>query len=302
MDRSLASMAEDIRSMRVRGAGKIGRYAAEALAVWESDFRGENFARELERAAATLMATRPSAVSLMNAVAFVVRRARGALPRGEEAARQALRVAAKEFSDRSEKAVAAIGAHGADRLREGGRYLTHCNSQAALAVFREGARRGLAFEVFATETRPWRQGLLTTKELVEAGIATTYVVDSAVLHLMPTLDGVFVGADTVAMNGDVVNKVGTSAVALAARAHGKPFRVCAETYKVDLASRAGRDVPIEERESAEVAREGELAPGVRILNPVFDVTPAAWIAETLTELGPAAPATVGDLARKTWEL
>lgn len=296
---ALETMALDIETMRVRGAAAIARHAAQALAAWEGEAEGD-FVAGLAAARQRLVATRPTAVSLRNAVEFVERRALA--ERGEAAQRAALRRAADEFVERSGRALADIGRLGASLVKDGGTYLTHCNSQAAVGVFREAWRGGKRFRVVATETRPWRQGLLTSRQLREAGVEDViFVVDSAVRLLLDEgLDGVVVGADTIAANGDVVNKIGTSLVALAAREHRVPFWVAAESYKVDLRATTGRDVPIEERETSEVAEAADLAEGVVVRNPVFDYTPAAWISSILSEAGMVQPADISHFARKAW--
>lgn len=295
----LEAMAQDIETMRVRGAAAIARHAAMALGEWEPRSPGA-FEEQLSAAKMRLISTRPTAVSLRNAVEFVERRALEA--RGDPARHAALRRAASEFSERSERAIEEIARVGAELLRDGGTYLTHCNSQAAIGVFRDASRSGKRLRVVATETRPWRQGLLTSRQLKEAGVdEVILVVDSAVrLMMQEGVDAVVVGADTVAANGDVINKIGTSLVALAARDRGIPFYVAAETYKVDLKAATGRDVPIEERETSEVAEAGEVAAGVAIRNPVFDSTPAAWVTAILTEAGMVQPADVAHFARKAW--
>lgn len=226
----LETMAEDIETMRIRGAGAIARHAVAALARWEGDARDfTGFPAAIRR----LLATRPTAVSLRNGLEFVERRVDAAA--GEPAKRAALRDAAAQFDARAKDALATLGRVGAARIEDGGSYLTHCNSQAAIAVFRAAHATGKRFAVTATETRPWRQGLLTAKNLREAGLDDVRLaVDASVNLLLRDIDAVIVGADTIAANGDVVNKIGTSLVALAASDHGVPFHVATETFKVDL--------------------------------------------------------------------
>jgi ribose 1,5-bisphosphate isomerase len=295
----IAQAADDIRTMRVRGAAKIGRHAVAALGqlaragAWRGDLA------TLDSAETALLATRPTAVSLRNAVQFATRRARRA-PEAERA--RALAEAADAFEARAKEALAAIGRHGAALVPDGGRVLTICNSQGALEPMREAWRQGKRFEVVALETRPWRQGLLTVRQLHDAGVPASLAVDSAAWLLLKDADLVLVGSDTLAANGDVVNKVGTGGVAVLARERGVPFHCCAETFKVDLRAPTGDDVLIEEREAAEVVKTGEVPEGVRILNPVFDVTPAALVRSHVTELGALKPSDLAPAARKAWEL
>lgn len=293
-------MAADIEQMRVRGAGKIARYACAALAEWGRGFDGDRAAFEARFADARdrLLATRPTAVSLRNGLRFVERRVRKAGTLAEK--REALEKAASEFQERSSAAVAAIGRHAAGLIEDGGTYLTHCNSQAALAGFKAAHADGRRFKVVCTESRPWKQGHITARELAAAGVDVTMIVDSAAYHVMPSIDRVFVGCDTIAANGDAINKIGTSTLALVAGTLGKPFHVCGETYKVDLDTPSGAEVVIEERVVSEIADPKDF-PGVRFLNPVFDVTPASRVTAVLTEFGAVAPRDLAASARKAWE-
>jgi len=286
----IAQAADDIRSMRVRGAALIGKHAAQALGAWAWDGKPDS----LDRAAATLIAARPTAVSLPNAVEFVVRRAKRGQP---------LREAADEFVRRADAALAEIGRVGAALVPEDGTVLTICNSQGASQPMLEARKLGRRFQAVALETRPWRQGLLTAKQLAAGGVDTSFAVDSAMWTLLDDADVVLVGADSLAQNGDVVNKVGTAALAQLARDKGVPFHCCAETFKLHPRAPTGKDVPIEERESVEVAKPGELPPGVRIRNPVFDATPHGLVTSYVTELGRLTSGReLVEAARKSWEI
>ncbi len=292
----ISQAASDIQSMLVRGAAKIGRHAAHALgqfaATWDGDFA------TLDRAVAELSAARPSAVSLHNAVAFVARRARRST---EGKPQEALAEAADVFVARANGALAALGRHGAALVPDGGVVLTHCNSQGALAPLFEAHRAGKRFRVVATETRPWRQGLLTVRQLAEAGIDASLAVDSAMYTVLGDADLVLVGADTWASNGDVVNKIGTAGLGVLARDRDVPFYSCAETFKVDLAAADGAAVPIEERQGAEIVAPGEIPSDVSIFNPVFDVTPASFVRGYVCELGCLRAGELAPAARKAWE-
>lgn len=295
---SVEEAAREIESMEVRGAGAIARHAAGALAGWARNrpdgAQGDAFLQDLASKAERLRETRPTAVSLGNALDFVLAQAR------DDPRPSTVVEAGRDFVERSEEAVERIGDHGAG-LVGGGRYLTHCHSQAALSVYETAAERGHGIEeVLATETRPWRQGLVTVEQLRESDIPTGYIVDNATYHFLPTVEAVFLGCDSLAANGDVVNKVGTAALSLACREHDVPFYVCAETYKVDLDAPTGGDVPIEERPADEVADPADLPDGVTVRNPVFDVTPAERVTGVVTERGVVDADEVPDLARKIW--
>ena len=294
---TIQQAADDIRTMRVRGAAKIGRHAARALGAWAPAWDGSDGA--LDAAAAMLVAARPTAVSLPNAVRFVVQRAKKA-PAADRP--RALGEAAADFERRAETALDDIGRHGAALIPENGTVLTICNSQGALAPLIEAHKAGRRFHAIAFETRPWRQGLLTAKQLAEAGIDASFAVDSAMWLLLQDADLVLVGADTWARNGDVINKIGTGALAACAHERGVPFYSCAETFKVDAKSPTGADVHIEERESSEVAHEGELPKAIRIRNPVFDITPSRFVKGYVTEAGILKAADLWPTAQKAWEL
>jgi len=288
----LSETAESIKNMEIRGAGRIARAAVEALADYARSLDVSDpavFRQEMNKAAGILIETRPTAVSLPNAVRSVIR----ALDEFEsvEAAKKAVLSRAAEFIQRSEHAVERIAEIGARHISDGDILLTHCNSEAALGCILEAHRQGKDIEVYATEVRPRGQGLITIRTLNEAGIPTNYIVDSAVRHFINEVDIVFVGADAIAVNGAVVNKIGTAQTALAAHEARTNFIVAAETYKFAPRTILGELIEIEERDPAEVLpREvAEELPYVRVRNPAFDVTPADYIDLIVTEQGAIPP-------------
>lgn len=288
----LSETAESIKNMEIRGAGRIARAAVEALADYARSLDVSDpavFRQEMNKAAGILIETRPTAVSLPNAVRSVIR----ALDEFEsvEAAKKAVLLRATEFIQRSEHAVERIAEIGARHISDGDILLTHCNSEAALGCILEAHRQGKEIEVYATEVRPRGQGLITIRTLNEAGIPTNYIVDSAVRHFINEVDMVFVGADAIAVNGAVVNKIGTAQIALAAHEARTNFIVAAETYKFAPRTILGELIEIEERDPAEVLpREvAEELPYVRVRNPAFDVTPADYIDLIVTEQGAIPP-------------
>jgi ribose 1,5-bisphosphate isomerase len=288
----LSETAENIKKMEIRGAGRIARAAVEALADFARNLDvsdPEVFKREMQGAAATLTATRPTAVSLPNAVRYVMR----ALDSFEsvEAAREATLSRAAEFIEHSEHAVEWIAEIGARHISDGDVLLTHCNSEAALGCILEAHRQGKEIEVYATEVRPRGQGLITIRTLNEAGIRTNYIIDSAVRYFINDVDLVIVGADAIAVNGAVVNKIGTAQIAHAANEARTNVIVAAETYKFAPRTILGEKIEIEERDPAEVLprEEAERLPFVRVRNPAFDVTPAEYIDLIITERGAIPP-------------
>ncbi|HJJ48673.1 MAG TPA: ribose 1,5-bisphosphate isomerase [Methanocorpusculum sp.] len=289
---SLEETAEKIRTMEIRGAGKIAREAAAALrdhaeTLPKSD--QDTFVHEMKVAAGVLLATRPTAVSLPNAVQLIMREVLAS--KTEEEARERLRERANKFIWSSRTALERISALGANHIRDGDVIMTHCNSKAALGSIIEAKRQGKDIEVIATEVRPWNQGRLTIKTLNDNKIPTTYIVDSCVRTMMKEADLVIVGADAITVNGAVVNKIGTSQIALAAHEARRNVIVAAETFKFAPRTLLGEFIQIEERPATEVlpAEEAAKLPYVRVRNPVFDVTPAEYIDMIITEAGALPP-------------
>ena len=284
----LIETANSIKTMEIRGAGLIARSAADALKDLAENYQGnslDEFIDLLDQGGKTLVASRPTAISLWNAVQATLKDA----PRAEnvEDLRTKIVKNADSFILNSNKAVEIIGKIGANRIKDGVTILTHCNSKAALSVIKTAFKQGKDISVYATESRPWRQGLLTVKDLSDAGIPVTLIVDSAVRWIMKEIDLAVVGADTVCSNGALINKIGTSQIALAAHEARVPLMVCAESYKFSPKTIQGEMVEIEERETSEVATN--LPPGVKIRNPVFDSTPAEYIDSIATEIGLISP-------------
>jgi methylthioribose-1-phosphate isomerase len=256
----------------------------------------------LAHSRARLLRTRPTAVNLAWALARMQRceeqaaRARGASVASVTAA---LLAEAHAVVAEDERICRALGRAGAELVPDPARVLTHCNAGAlatagygtALGVVRAAVAQGKRVSVIADETRPFWQGArLTAWELQRDGIPVTVIADSMAAHLMRCgeVDLAIVGADRVAANGDVANKIGTYAVALAARAHGIPFYVAAPLSTLDLATPNGAAIPLEERgrdELARVAGRALVPDGVPVRHPAFDVTPAELVTAIITEAG-----------------
>jgi methylthioribose-1-phosphate isomerase len=308
--RTARGVAEAIRAMVVRGAPAIGCAAAYGYALAASDAAARASSREeaepIFRAAdAALRASRPTAVNLAWALDRLAAR-RAALD-ADGATNQAVAAALVEEANAVARedvaACRAIGAHGAPLVPDGKGILTHCNAGAlatagygtALGVVRSALFAGKRCAVFAGETRPWLQGArLTAWELLQDGIPVTLLPDSAAAGLLASgrVGCVVVGADRIARNGDVANKVGTRALALAARDAGVPFYVAAPLSTVDLRAQSGDDIPIEERAADEVthlAGARIAAEGATAWNPAFDVTPARLVTALITERGVVRP-------------
>ena len=300
MDQNVVVTAQDIRDMKIRGAGKIAREGAEAIGKFAENYQGSDmvqFRKDLDEAVKTLLDSRPTAVSLWNGIHSSIRGVKEIEDVGE--AKALLMKNSQEFVKDSKEAVQKIARIGAKRIEDGDVIMTHCNSSVAIGVIAEAHRQGKDVKVYATESRPWRQGILTVNDLAKEGIDTTLIIDSAVRMVMKKVDKVFVGADTITSQGNLINKVGTSQVAAAANEARVQFYVCTETYKFSPLTVSGDMVKIEERDISEVVRPGEIPDSVRVFNPVFDVTPAKYISGMITELGLISPGSVyGILERK----
>ena len=300
--RTVEEVWEAIKVLRVRGAPAIGIAAAMGLVVGVQGSRAETFdafVQELNSAKDYLATSRPTAVNLFWALERMERTAleNRALPVDGLKAR--LLAEARAICQEDKETCRAIGRHGATLLKDGDTVLTHCNAGGlatadygtALAVLFAAREQGKNIRAFADETRPLLQGArLTTWELQQAGIPVTLICDSvaAVVMREGRVDAVIVGADRIAANGDVANKIGTYGLSVLAREHNVPFYVAAPTSTFDLSLPDGSHIPIEERDPAEVTCWGghRTAPeGTDVYSPAFDVTPAANITAIITEHG-----------------
>lgn len=288
--KQLLDTAQKIKSMEIRGAGKIARTAAAQLRDYsQRQNTGDisQFNDKMKIAAELLISTRPTAVSLPNAVRSVMRYA------GEnvEEAKADINKLANDFIENSENAVRKIGEIGAKRVRDGDTIMTHCNSSAAISIIVAAHKEGKNIKVIATESRPRWQGHLTIKQLDDEGIKTSLIVDSAVRYFMKDVDIVVMGADAVTANGSVINKIGTSQIALCAHEARKNVIIAAETYKFSPRSLLGDLIEIEERSSCEVISDEILKSytHVSVKNPAFDVTPREYIDLICTEVGAIPP-------------
>ncbi|QOR93872.1 ribose 1,5-bisphosphate isomerase [Thermosphaera chiliense] len=288
-------IAEGIKTMRIRGAGKIARAAAEALKIAALEYGGVKevapFKRYMGKVADLLIATRPTAVSLPNAVMYVLSSLHRANPGTFEDAVNTVVLTAEKFIEESINAVKVISETAARRIRENSIILTHCHSSVAVSAITEAYKLGRVVKVYSTETRPFYQGRITAKQLLENGVPVVQIPDSAVRYVMHEVDHVVIGADTVASNGAVVNKIGTSQVALAAKEARVRVYVVAETYKFSPTTLIGEPVPIEFRDPTEVVPDSWLQkhPRIKVLNPSFDVTPPEYIDAIITEIGVIPP-------------
>jgi methylthioribose-1-phosphate isomerase len=312
---SLDHMAAAIATLAVRGAPAIGIAAAYGmvLAARAERAQGATFLLAMQKADAVLRATRPTAVNLAWATGHMLTEAQRWAEEPVAVRNERLAEAARAIHRADVESCRRMGQWGAARVPDGATVLTHCNAGAlatggygtALGVIRAAHEAGKNIRVIADETRPVLQGArLTAWELLRDGIPVTLITDSmaAVMMAQGRVQMVVVGADRIARNGDVANKIGTYGVACLAQAHGIPFDVAAPWSTVDLSCPGGSAIPIEERHGEEVRSmpvRGEWNPvaplGIAVANPSFDVTPARWIRAIYTERGEALAPGQGSL-------
>jgi methylthioribose-1-phosphate isomerase len=314
-------VAKAIKTMVIRGAPAIGVAAAMGLALGmrRSTATGtKQFTTEFQKLCDLLAATRPTAVNLFWAIERMKKTFADAAQGGGSVddIKQRLEAEAQKIHDEDVESCRTMGAHGATLVPESARILTHCNAGAlatagygtALGVIRAAAEAGKKVAVLADETRPFLQGArLTAWELVKDGIDTTVITDNMAGAMMRlgNVDLVVVGADRIAANGDVANKIGTYAVAVLAKEHGIPFYVAAPISTIDLNTPDGSGIPIEERNDREVTHVGSsrLTPeGAHIRNPAFDVTPSKYVTAIITERGIARAPYTDSLAALVGEV
>jgi len=304
--RTYQEVADAIRNMIVRGAPAIGVAAAMGIALGVRDTDAASVSdleRQFERICTAITATRPTAVNLF----WAARRMRQTLASVANLpvaqVKESLIAEAKRMHAEDIAANEAMGRHGATLMPASGGVLTHCNAGAlatcgygtALGVIRAAVEAGKQIHVFADETRPFLQGArLTAWELVKDCIPTTLISDNMAGAMMRQgkIQAVVVGADRIAANGDVANKIGTYSVAVLAHEHGIPFYVAAPFSTIDRETPDGSQIPIEQRATAEVTHVAgrRIAPeGVLVENPAFDVTPAKYVSAIVTECGILRP-------------
>ena len=305
--RDVESVASAIRDLKVRGAPAIGVTAAMGVALGAQTIAAteyESFAKELLAICDRLAATRPTAVNLFWAIDRMKQKLAGLRTEPIAAIKAALWNESQTILEEDIALCKAMGRHGAALITKGQTSLTHCNAGAlatagygtALGVIRAAWEQGKEIQVIADETRPVLQGArLTAWELMQDKIPVTLITDNMAGALMRQgkIQLCIVGADRIAANGDVANKIGTYSVAVLAKAHGIPFYVAAPYSTIDLRTKSGADIPIEQRQTTEVTTihgSHPVAPdGVQVYNPAFDVTPAELVSGIITERGVFTP-------------
>jgi methylthioribose-1-phosphate isomerase len=299
--RTYEDVAISIKEMVIRGAPAIGVAAAMGVALGACAYSGrdrDGFMKHMAGVFSTLSSTRPTAVNLFWALKRMNRVISMHSGKPVSEIKDLLVAEALEIFEEDVRVCREIGKNGARLIEDGMTVMTHCNAGAlataaygtALGVIRAAIEEGKRVSVVANETRPFLQGArLTAWELKKDGIPVTLITDNMAGYVMRKgmVDAVVVGADRIAANGDVANKIGTYSLSILAKAHSVPFYVAAPLSTVDLACRSGDSIPIEERDPGEVTHvQGKrVAPEVGVLNPAFDVTPNENVSLIITEKG-----------------
>jgi ribose 1,5-bisphosphate isomerase len=297
---SVATAADDIAEMEIRGAATIADAAAAAIGEQAQASEAnspEEFRAEIRAAARRLHETRPTAVSLPNALRYVLRGMEGDTV---EDLRESVVSTVVEFRRELDQAQDNLGQIGANRLRDGDTIMTHCHSTDALSCVRRALDDDKDISAIVKETRPRKQGHITARQLRDWDVPVTLIVDNAARRYLDDVDHVLVGADSIAADGSVINKVGTSGLAVNARERGVPIMVAAQTLKLHPGTMTGHTVEIEMRDPREILPDDERSEvgDVRVENPAFDVTPPRYVDAIVTERGQFPPESIVTLMRE----
>lgn len=293
--------AGKIKRLEIQGARNI---AIEAIKSLESGTKQSNaetkqeFLKELFEAKEILFASRSTEPLMRNAVRYIIQAVESSNETDVSGLVDIVSKVTSKFLERLKQSKQKIASVGSNRISDGSKVLTHCHSSTVMKILKQAKSDGKQFELFCTESRPVFQGRLTAKEMVDAGIKTTMFVDSAVRHFINTVDFVVVGADAITSEGNVINKIGTSMIALAAKEARTPFYVATELLKFNPATVLGDYEKIEERNPKEV---WDSAPeGLVIKNPAFDVTRRDFIHGIICEEGIVAPDSINELISRKY--
>jgi ribose 1,5-bisphosphate isomerase len=301
MAETIKDTAERIRKLQVQGARNIAIAAVKAIQTQAKQTKAKNkaaFLSELKETQTIFVASRETEPLMRNAIRWINTKAQDTEMEKVTELSQLVSSAANQFLTELDTSREFIAEIGAKRIRDGMVIFTHCHSSTVTRMIAKAKNQGKTFKVICTETRPAFQGRITAKELVDLGIETTFIVDSAARTFMGDVDLVIVGADAITSEGNVVNKIGTSNIAVLAHEARKSFYVVSELLKFDPETLSGQCEKIEQRSAAEVW--GEALPKLTICNPAFDVTPNRYIHGLICEEGIIAPQAVVEVMRRRY--
>ena len=302
MAQAVRVVADRIRKLEVQGARNVAIAAIKALEGLAEETRAKTrkeFMKELSEAKATLFASRATEPLMRNAVRWIISQVENSGKEKIEALAKIVSSSSSQFLKNLEASKECIAKIGAKRIRDNSVVFTHCHSSTVTHLLSKAKKDGKAFEVVCTETRPVFQGRITAKELLALDVKTTFIVDSAARSFMRNADLVIVGADAITSEGNVINKIGTSTIALLAHEARKPFYVVSELLKFDPATACGDYEQIEERSQDEVWKGAPEK--LLIRNPAFDVTRRDFIHGVICEEGIIPPHSVAEVVRRKYQ-
>ena len=298
---SIQETAEKIRKLEIQGARNVAIAAIKTIEVLAKHTQAKNkadFLKELSKAKKTLFVTRETEPLMRNAIRWIMNRVDKNNSKKVNDIAKTVSSSANQFLNNLERSREEIATIGANRIRNGSVIFTHCHSSTVTYMLQKAKQQGKIFEVICTETRPIFQGRKTAKEMLDLNLKTTMIVDSAARHFMNQADIVLVGSDAITSEGNVINKIGTSLIALAAHEARTPFYVVSELLKFDPATIHGDYEKIEERDSSEVWKDPPKKLIIR--NPAFDVTRRDYIHGIICEEGIISPHSTMEVVRRKY--
>jgi ribose 1,5-bisphosphate isomerase len=298
---SIQETAEKIRKLEIQGARNVAIIAIKAVEALAKQTKAKNkteFLKELANAKEILFATRETEPLMRNAIRWIMNRVDKNNSKKVNDIAKTVSSSANQFLNNLERSREEIATIGANRIRNGSVIFTHCHSSTVTYMLQKAKQQGKIFEVICTETRPIFQGRKTAKEMLDLDLKTTMIVDSAARHFMNQADIVLVGSDAITSEGNVINKIGTSLIALAAHEARTPFYVVSELLKFDPATIHGDYEKIEERDSSEVWKDPPKKLIIR--NPAFDVTRRDYIHGIICEEGIISPHSTMEVVRRKY--
>ncbi len=301
MVEKVRATAERIKKLEVQGARNVAIAAVKVVQALAEETKAKTktkFLNELSEAQNLLFASRETEPLMRNAVRRLIIQVKESDKENVDALRQTVVLTASQFLKELEDSREQTAEIGAKRISDGSVVFTHCHSSTVTRLLAKAKQKGKSFRVIVTETRPAFQGRITAKEMIDLGVETTFIVDSAARTFMKDVDLVIVGADAITSEGNVVNKIGTSGLAVLAHEARKPFYVVSELLKFDPATLKGECEKIEQRSPEEVWSE---APnGLLVRNPAFDVTPNKYIHGLICEEGIISPQSIVEVLRQRY--
>ena len=302
MEVSIRQIAERISQLKIQGARNVAIAAIKALVKMSEETRAENkkeFSEDLFKAQTILFSSRETEPLMRNAIKWIISQVENSDEKNVNSLSKIVASSASQFLKNLEDSKTKIAAIGSKRIKNKSIILTHCHSSTVTKLLIKANRDGKKFEVFCTETRPLFQGRITAKELVKEGIKTTLIVDSAVRSIIKDIDLVIVGSDAITSEGNVINKIGTSTIALIAREARKPFYVVSELLKFDPATICGDYEKIEERDPSEIWKDAPK--NLLFRNPAFDITRREFIHGLICEEGIIPPHSIFEVVNRKYK-